>query len=1135
MIIDGPSPDSGDLGPGLSSKPYFPVTSYGTWIPATLIIFERFLAGDSIPIRSWSRAAFARALKIPSDGRCRHCRARALSDAAGIVVGRCRSVHELEPPGPLLFLPLLLLQGGGMDLSRVGEKIFSSVRSARSLGLLPSTSDRPEVPERVAAAAAAARALAGLPPHERIALTSNSEDFTFLYGSKDQTLEVLEEEFYEEDFDPVKYILEHIQSEESDTVYFEKKATLRLAQLDKIAERLSRNVVEHHEELVKGMQLVMELQQDLKVANVICMDMLPILAELHRALNMQLELEGLVKEGNFFQAFALLPEYLQLLDGYLELSAIKEMSSGIEAWFERTLQKLDALLLGVIDAYVLVGDITGLAEKIQSFFMQEVLSETYSLLKDIVIEDPGNESQTNRFTYSDLCEHIPESKFRHCLLKTLDSLFNLMCSYYTIMSFKPKRQYIDYPTSNTASKNISTSRSSKGVEIDEDPSGLSDASGLVPREIGSPSADCGTQCSSVDDTTEYLGSTVSSSFMSSVDACDTSTSTSSCNSPFYVLRKDATSFVAQTLHKRRESLWQLAASRASVLLSSPVVYSTSTFQFLQNYEDLNVFILAGEAFCGLQATEFRNRLKSISENYVAGFHRQNVYALKMVLERENWMKLSAETMQLISLAGLIGDGAPLIVPSSSNPLAASAIQSKKSSDVVYNGKQKDGFCYWLSIENPFSSKLSNGSKQLSNFQALVNGSSVSSSVDTKVVVSLYLDVLKHTNGSGPFLEDENEDLLADFIDEDSQLPSRISKPTHPKIRSACWNDDEVSAQTGSSICLLRLMDKYARLMQKLEIVNVDFFKGICQLFGVFYYFIFEVFGERDSYQSARLKSSLSKIIQDCDQWISRQNQPPSSSPKSLNASIAHIDVMPTILSGTGTTSGLKERCVAAETITFVAQILHRSKAHFQSRLLQQNAALIEDFFGNLVDSVPDLTEHIHKTTARMLLHINGYADKIANAKWEVKELGLEHNGYVDLLLGEFKHYKTRLLLGGIAKEVQHLLLEYGLENVAEVLTEGLSRVRRCNDEGRVLMSLDLQVLMSGLQHFVSMNVKPKLQVVETFIKAFYLPETEYVHWARSHPEYTRSQVVGLVNLVATMKGWKRKTRLEVLERIESGN
>lgn len=45
----------------------------------------------------------------------------------------------------LFFSSLLLFQGGGMDISKVGEKILSSVRSARSLGLLPSISDRPEV------------------------------------------------------------------------------------------------------------------------------------------------------------------------------------------------------------------------------------------------------------------------------------------------------------------------------------------------------------------------------------------------------------------------------------------------------------------------------------------------------------------------------------------------------------------------------------------------------------------------------------------------------------------------------------------------------------------------------------------------------------------------------------------------------------------------------------------------------------------------------------------------------------------------------------------------------------------------------------------------------------------------------
>lgn len=43
-------------------------------------------------------------------------------------------------------------------------------------------------------------------------------------------------------------------------------------------------------------------------------------------------------------------------------------------------------------------------------------------------------------------------------------------------------------------------------------------------------------------------------------------------------------------------------------------------------------------------------------------------------------------------------------------------------------------------------------------------------------------------------------------------------------------------------------------------------------------------------------------------------------------------------------------------------------------------------------------------------------------------------------------------------QVQELLLEYGVEIVAETIVEGLSRVKRCTDEGRALMSLDLQVL-----------------------------------------------------------------------------
>ncbi|XP_059627026.1 uncharacterized protein LOC132269801 isoform X2 [Cornus florida] len=1103
-----------------------------------------------------------------------------------------------EGTSALFFASLLLFQGGGMDLSKVGEKILSSVRSARSLGLLPSTSDRPEVPARAAAAAAVARALAGLPPDQSHGLLSSSEELSSIHGSRphSQVVEELEDEFYEEEFDPVRHVLEHIPAEENELAYFEEKASLRLAQLDMISERLSHHVMEHHEEMVKGMHLVRELEKDLKVANVICMngrrhlissrnevsrdlivttnskkkqallDMLPILAEVRHALDMQVALENHVEEGNFCKAFQVLSEYLQLLDSLSELSVIQEMSRGVEVWLGRTLQKLDSLLIGVcqdfkeesyitvVDAYALIGDVSGLAEKIQSFFMQEVLSETHSVLKSIVQEDlEAPNTQTSRLTYSDLCLRIPESKFRQCLLTTLAVLFKLMCSYYAIMSFQPENKVPACQTPHTKQKKgdisglsgdvqhvDSVARSSCNFQADDGL--LSESVNRMP--VLPTTEDPTTTNTSFADDSRTNGSMYIDS-PDSVGEARNGGSASSSESPWFQLRKDATSFVSQTLQRGRKNLWQLLTSRMSVLLSSAAVCSSSMHQFLRNYEDLNIFILAGETFCGVQAVEFRQKVKAVCENYFFAFHRQNIYALKMVMEKENWLKLPPDTIQVVSFAGLVGDGAALIVPSDRISSNAGVLHSSKSADSIETGSKKSGFSHWLSNGNPFSQRLSCASKEYHD-SFLQNGSATSGEADVKTddshkdKLSPRNSVENNVNGNNSVSEDENEDLHADFIDEDSQLPSRISRPNHLKNYSSHCNDEETIAQTGSSLCLLRLMDKYARLMQKLEIVNVEFFKGICQLFEIFFHFVFEAFGQQNTFPSGkglndsltyRLKTALSRITQDCDQWIKFQSASFSSSTStSLN------DVTPTSPPShlPSTYFGLKERCAGADTISLVARLLHRSKAHLQSMLLQNNATIVEDFYVHLVDSVPDLTEHIHRTTARLLLHIDGYVDRISNAKWEVKELGLEHNGYVDLLLGEFKHYKTRLVHGGIQKEVQDLLLECGVDNVAETLIEGLSRVKRCTDEGRALMSLDLQVLINGLQHFVSTNVRPKLQMVETFIKAYYLPETEYVHWARAHPEYSKSQIIGLVNLVATMKGWKRKTRLEVLEKIESG-
>ena len=147
----------------------------------------------------------------------------------------------------------------------------------------------------------------------------------------------------------------------------------------------------------------------------------------------------------------------------------------------------------------------------------------------------------------------------------------------------------------------------------------------VDRTPGSSSVEESTTGTSSADASEMMDSGNVESHKPVSEGRNGDGTTSSSGSPWYQLRKEAIAFLSQTLQRGRKNLWQLTTSRVSVLLSSSAASSTSIHQYLKNYEDLNTFILAGEAFCGVEAVEFRQKLKGVCENYFSAFHRQNIY------------------------------------------------------------------------------------------------------------------------------------------------------------------------------------------------------------------------------------------------------------------------------------------------------------------------------------------------------------------------------------------------------------------------------------------------------------------------------------------------------------------------------
>ena len=66
----------------------------------------------------------------------------------------------------------------------------------------------------------------------------------------------------------------------------------------------------------------------------------------------------------------------------------------------------------------------------------------------------------------------------------------------------------------------------------------------------------------------------------------------------------------------------------------------------------------------------------------------------------------------------------------------------------------------------------------------------------------------------------------------------------------------------------------------------------------------------------------------------------------------------------------------------------------------------------------------------------------------------------------------------------------------------------------------------------SQGREPNMRIVDNYIKAFYVPEAELLHWAMTHPEYTRPQIIALINQIATAYNWPRKQRAVLLAQIE---
>lgn len=182
----------------------------------------------------------------------------------------------------------------------------------------------------------------------------------------------------------------------------------------------------------------------------------------------------------------------------------------------------------------------------------------------------------------------------------------------------------------------------------------------------------------------------------------------------------------------------------------------------------------------------------------------------MMLEKETWQPLSPAAIKTVNLAGLLGDGAPVLHASPVGlPRGADSCLSPSVAEqgLGRSNENQAGFAVWLERGNPFGDKkmpfTNNDANQASkHMQQKLAGVVETPSMSNGSAMG------QDSHHSDEVEEDENEDLLADFIDEDSQLPSRVYKGFKHSSQAHIV-DDESILLTGSAVGILRQSQNFS--------------------------------------------------------------------------------------------------------------------------------------------------------------------------------------------------------------------------------------------------------------------------------------------------------------------------------------
>ncbi|XP_041968636.1 syndetin [Aricia agestis] len=564
-------------------------------------------------------------------------------------------------------------------------------------------------------------------------------------------------------------------------------------------------------------------------------------------------------------------------------------------------------------------------------------------------------------------------------------------------------------------------------------------------------------------------------------------------------------YIRQKLKAGLIRIWHDVQAKVSMFLKSSGLEEYPFEKFIQMLGILRKLTQIAEVFCGDTSDLLHDFIKTQSVSYIKNYHRGRMEELKLFLENEGWEQCPVRSdFNVLSLQEF-KQFRKYLNPATSD--SAIAGPRGTQSDATSSVPSQDDSEYMLRYFAPNSTRTP--------FDIFRNENITNDDIFG----------LEPESDASDYSDDEPDELRRDFVDE-ADHGDYSDVADRPPASPSRVRDSVIV--TNTTLSVLRNCGQYLQIGRYLPQISLEVIMLMNQLFDYYFYTVHSFFTSdlpvsSSTLYSTKLNATLKRIT------TSIGSADRASSVEFPNVP-QHLDLV-----SEENLHGLSERIVAVESVVFLAKQFELLHPYLEHVVDQPQRMILDHFKESTLAAATDLRAPVYMCSASRAVEASSTLVAMAQVRWNVKEVAVEHSPYVDTVVRKIQVFALRLenVAARVSLNVQVINSVWSMvaKFIVHLLVEGFSNATKCSNGGRSLMQLDYRQLFVKLEKISRLKPVPYQDYVDRYVKAYYLPRNELEEFVKTHTEYSNKHLKALVTCACENKR-DRQALIAIIENKE---